>query len=68
MIHVPGQRTNGIRCFGSTGKTPCKETSPKVVFKTDDAATGRGNADGARRVRSKGNVRRSIGSRHCRPA
>src|ERR1700756_2032694 len=21
------------RCFGSTGKTPCKDTRPKVVFK-----------------------------------
>src|ERR1700730_7685028 len=54
LIHVFGNRTNGIQMVWLNRQHAFQGNKPESRLQTDDAATSRGNADGARRLRSQG--------------
>ena len=67
MIHVFGHRADGIQMFWLNRKNALQRNKAKRRLQTHDAATSCGNADGARRIRSKGNVCLSLATATADP-
>src|SRR6516225_8988547 len=68
MIHVFGHRANGIQMSWFNGKHALQGNKTKSGLQTHDAATSCGNADRARRIRSKGHVCQPVRNRNRRTA
>src|SRR6516162_3304450 len=67
MIHVFGHRANGVQMSWFNGKHALQRNKTKSGLQTHDAATSCGNADRARRIRSKGNVCQPVATATAEP-